>query len=48
VRAELVSDRPGPRLQPGQAALAGPRHAPVKCSPSEAREADSQRRGRFR
>ena len=47
VRAELVGDRPGPRLQSGQPSH-GPRRAEVRCSPSEAREADNRRRGRFR
>jgi carbon storage regulator len=50
VRAELIADRPGPKLQSSQPALASPRtsHAPVRYSPSEAREADIRRRGRFR
>ncbi len=51
VRAELLDDRPRPKMQTSQSALASPRagHASsVRYSPSEAREADSRRRGRFR
>ena len=48
VRAELVGERPAPRVQPGETSLAGPRHAQLRYSPSEAREADIRRRGRFR
>jgi carbon storage regulator len=48
VRAELVGDRMGTRMQPGQPALPGPRRANLKYSPSEAREVDTRRRGRFR
>jgi carbon storage regulator len=50
VRAELIADRPGPKLQKSQPSLASARagDAPVRYSPSEAREADIRRRGRFR
>jgi carbon storage regulator len=52
VRAELIADRPGPRLQSGQApppSSRAPRQAPpVRYSPSAAREVDIRRRGRFR
>jgi carbon storage regulator len=51
VRAELLADHPRPKLQPAGPTLLSPRprHAPpVRCSPSEAREADNRRRGRFR
>jgi carbon storage regulator len=50
VRAELLADRPRAKLESAGPALASPRprHAGVRCSPSEAREADNRRRGRFR
>ncbi len=51
VRAELLDDRPRPKMQTSLPALSSPRagHASsVRYSPSEAREADSRRRGRFR
>jgi carbon storage regulator len=52
VRAELLDDRPRPKVQTSLPALASPRAAghasSVRYSPSEAREADSRRRGRFR
>jgi carbon storage regulator len=51
VRAELLDDRHRPKGQTSLPALASPSagHASgVRYSPSEAREADSRRRGRFR
>ncbi len=48
VRAELLEERAGPRLRAAKTAVAGPPHAPVRYSPSEARVADTRRRGRFR
>ena len=49
VRAELVADRPGPRLRAGEPSLSRARDRdPVRYSPSEAREGDNRRRGRFR
>jgi carbon storage regulator len=51
VRAELLDDRPRPKMQTSLPALASPRAgnaSSVRYSPSEAREADSRRRGRFR
>jgi carbon storage regulator len=48
IRAELVGERRGPLVQPGESSMAGPRRAQLRYSPSEAREADIRRRGRFR
>jgi carbon storage regulator len=48
VRAELVANRPEPRLRAGPPADAGTIRAPVRCSPSETRVDDIRRRGRFR
>jgi carbon storage regulator len=48
VRAELVPERPSPRLRSDHRSPAGPPRSDVTYSPSEARETDSRRRGRFR
>jgi len=48
VRAELVPERPGPQFRTGPRSQASPRPHNVRNSPSEARGADSRRRGRFR
>jgi len=48
VRAELVADRPGPRLRNGPPVAAGTYRPQVRCSPSGARVDDIRRRGRFR
>jgi carbon storage regulator len=52
VRAELVSERPGPRLRNGPPVAACTRNAQapaaVRCSPSGAHGDDIRRRGRFR
>jgi carbon storage regulator len=48
VRAELVPERSAPRLRSDHRSPAGPPRSDVTYSPSEARETDSRRRGRFR
>ena len=50
VRAELVPDRPAPRLRSDHRSQphASPQRPEVRCLPSEARGTDSRRRGRFR
>jgi carbon storage regulator len=48
VRAELVPDRPSPRLRTDPRSPARPQPSDVRYSPSGARETDSRRRGRFR
>jgi carbon storage regulator len=50
VRAELVPDRPAPRLRSDHRSQphASPQRPEVRYSPSEARGTDSRRRGRFR
>ncbi|MFI5455695.1 MAG: carbon storage regulator [Isosphaerales bacterium] len=48
VRAELVPERSGPPFRTGPRSQAGPGPHNVSYSPSEARGADSRRRGRFR
>ena len=51
VRAELLADQSRSKLEPVGPSLASPRPrhaAPVRYSPSEAREADNRGRGRFR
>jgi carbon storage regulator len=48
VRAELVPERPSPRLRSDPRSAPGLPRAEVTYSPSEARESDTRRRGRFR
>jgi carbon storage regulator len=48
VRAELVPNRPAPRLRSDTRSQPKPQGTDLRCSPSAAREADSRRRGRFR
>jgi len=50
VRAELVPDRPAPRLRSDHRSppRPSPQRPEVKCSPSEPRGTDIRRRGRFR
>ena len=48
VRAELVPERPTPRLRSDHSSPVGQPRSDVTYSPSEARETDSRRRGRFR
>jgi carbon storage regulator len=48
VRAELVPERSSPRLRSDRRSPSGPQRTDVKYSPTEARETDIRRRGRFR
>jgi carbon storage regulator len=48
VRAELVPDRPAPRFRADYRPQPHRQRPDVRYPPSEAREADNRRRGRFR